>query len=92
MAFLERNSHPYALAACPEHDSPPPDHHDADDDANGRMRIEKNVPRDVYCPYCETRMTPARTPMLFRWFKCRNCGTTHRHWREFEWVDFNRSQ
>ena len=91
MILQQRHSHSYALAGRPDADSTPTDPH-TDEDTNGRMRIELNVPRDVFCPFCETRMTPASTPKLFRWFKCRTCGTTHRHWREFEWVDFSRSQ
>ena len=91
MILQERNSHPYAPAARPGSGETPPDPPAADADS-GRMRIERNVPRDVYCPQCGTRMTPSSTPKPFRWFKCRACGSTHRHWREFEWVDFSRSQ
>ena len=92
MILQERTSHPYAPAARGGGNQIPPDRPTADADAdNGRMLIEKNVPRDVYCPRCGARMTPSSTPKLFRWFKCRHCGSTHRHWREFEWVDFSRS-
>ncbi|MHC4563553.1 MAG: transposase family protein [Planctomycetota bacterium] len=56
------------------------------DEPTGKMRIEKSVPREVYCPRCGTRMKPSSTPKSFRWFKCKNCGRTHRLWRRFEWV------
>ncbi len=58
----------------------------------GKMRVEVNVPRDLYCPRCGTRMTPASTPKYFRWFKCRSCGKTHRHYREFAWVQVRQRQ
>ena len=56
--------------------------------AEGRMRVERDVPREVLCPSCGARMRPASTPKSFRWFKCDSCGLTHRHWRRFEWVPF----
>ena len=52
----------------------------------GKMRVEVNVPRDLYCPRCGNRMRPASTPRYFRWFKCPSCGKTHRHYRDFAWV------
>ncbi len=91
MILQERPSDPYVPAPQPDSPATAPGRSAADPDG-GRMRIEKNVPREVYCPQCATRMTPSSTPKLFRWFKCRDCGHTHRHWREFDWVDFSRSQ
>ena len=56
------------------------------------MRVEIDVPREVYCPRCNARMRPASTPKSFRWYKCDPCGLTHRHWRRFEWVHFKQQR
>ncbi len=52
----------------------------------GRMRVEKSVPREAYCPRCGKQMKPSSMTSSFRWFKCPDCGQTHRLWREFEWT------
>jgi|GEM_PF-4169963 len=65
-----------------------PDRPAPGDNPAGRMRVEKSVPREVYCPRCGGQMRPTSTPKSFRWFKCLACGQTHRLWRQFEWVAF----